>query len=184
MLSWKQYNFIDGNDIYFVIADNYYHRNQNSVARPSFSDPHYGAPPRLSNASVFMGSQKGQSYYSGPEPSGGKSCFGYEEMMSITNGFSHENLLGEGGFGCVYKGILPDGKQVAVKQLKAGGGQGEREFRAEVEIISRVHHRHLVSLVGYSIAETQRLLVYEFVPNKTLEYHLHGNIVNSAFCFN
>ncbi|PKI42686.1 hypothetical protein CRG98_036968 [Punica granatum] len=71
-------------------------------------------------------------------------------------------------------GQLPNGRVVAVKQLKAGSGQGEREFRAEVEIISRVHHRHLVSLVGYCISEQQRLLIYEFVPNKTLEHHLHG----------
>lgn len=159
-----------------VKSDNYYHTNENPVGCPSFSDTHYGAPPRLSNASVFMyGSQRGQGYYSGPDPSGSKSCFSYEELMGITNGFSSENIIGEGGFGCVYKGTLPDGKCVAVKQLKAGSGQGEREFRAEVEIISRVHHRHLVSLVGYSISETQRLLVYEFVPNKTLEHHLHGN---------
>lgn len=94
--------------------------------------------------------------------------------MVTTNGFSQGNLIGEGGFGCVYKGLLPDGRQVAVKQLKAGSGQGEREFRAEVEIISRVHHRHLVSLVGYCLAENHRLLVYEFVPNNTLEHHLHG----------
>ncbi|KAK4393408.1 Proline-rich receptor-like protein kinase PERK8 [Sesamum angolense] len=81
---------------------------------------------------------------------------------------------GEGGFGCVYKGVLVDGREVAVKQLKDGGGQGEREFRAEVEIISRIHHRHLVSLVGYCISEKQRLLVYDYVPNNTLHYHLHG----------
>lgn len=107
----------------------------------------------------------------GPNPN-----FSYEELMEITNGFSSQNVLGEGGFGCVYKGLLPDGKEVAVKQLKAGSGQGEREFKAEVEIISRVHHRHLVSLVGYCISEHQRLLVYEYVPNKTLEHHLHGKV--------
>ncbi|KAK1302229.1 Proline-rich receptor-like protein kinase PERK8 [Acorus calamus] len=84
------------------------------------------------------------------------------------------NLLGEGGFGPVYKGVLSDGREVAVKQLKAGSGQGEREFAAEVEIISRVHHRHLVSLVGYCIYEDHRLLVYDFVPNNTLHCHLHG----------
>lgn len=104
----------------------------------------------------------------------GKSVFSYEELMEITNGFSRQNIIGEGGFGCVYKGHLPDGRIVAVKQLKTGSGQGDREFRAEVEIISRVHHRHLVSLVGYCISEQQRLLIYEFVPNKTLEHHLHG----------
>ena len=63
---------------------------------------------------------------------------------------------------------------MAVKQLKVGSRQGEQEFCAEVEIISRVHHRHLVSLVGYCIADSQRLLVYDYVPNGTLEYHLHG----------
>lgn len=75
------------------------------------------------------------------------------------------------------KGVLPNGKEVAVKSLKAGSGQGEREFQAEVEIISRVHHRYLVSLVGYCISDTQRMLVYEYVPNKTLEFHLHGAFV-------
>ncbi|PAN50732.1 hypothetical protein PAHAL_9G542000 [Panicum hallii] len=105
-----------------------------------------------------------------------KSSFSYDELASATGGFASGNVLGQGGFGYVYKGVLPgSGKEVAVKQLKAGSGQGEREFQAEVEIISRVHHRHLVSLVGYCIAgSSQRLLVYEFVPNKTLEYHLHG----------
>ncbi|EFJ10692.1 hypothetical protein SELMODRAFT_159261, partial [Selaginella moellendorffii] len=102
------------------------------------------------------------------------SFFSYEDLAQATNGFSRANMLGEGGFGCVYKGILPGGQEVAVKQLKIGGGQGEREFRAEVEIITRIHHRHLVTLVGYCISETQRLLVYEFVPNGTLEHHLHG----------
>ncbi|XP_077253698.1 proline-rich receptor-like protein kinase PERK8 [Tasmannia lanceolata] len=103
-----------------------------------------------------------------------RSWFTYEELSQITNGFSEDNLLGEGGFGRVYKGCLSDGREVAVKQLKVGGGQGEREFRAEVEIIGRIHHRHLVSLVGYCISEHQRLLVYEYVPNNTLFYHLHG----------
>ncbi|KAJ0043669.1 hypothetical protein Pint_18842 [Pistacia integerrima] len=103
-----------------------------------------------------------------------KSWFTYEELAQATNEFAAHNVLGEGGFGCVYKGVLTDGRDVAVKQLKIGGGQGEREFKAEVEIISRVHHRHLVSLVGYCISEHQRLLVYEYVPNNTLYYHLHA----------
>jgi serine/threonine protein kinase len=103
--------------------------------------------------------------------------FTYEEMHNITNGFSPQNLLGEGGFGSVYKGCLPEGREVAIKKLKDGSGQGEREFQAEVEIISRVHHRHLVSLVGYCISGDQRLLVYDFVPNDTLHYHLHGIVL-------
>uniref|UniRef100_A0A803LDS7 non-specific serine/threonine protein kinase n=1 Tax=Chenopodium quinoa TaxID=63459 RepID=A0A803LDS7_CHEQI len=103
-----------------------------------------------------------------------KSTFTYDELAAATNGFSKERLLGQGGFGYVHKGLLPNGKEIAVKSLKSGSGQGEREFQAEVEIISRVHHRHLVSLVGYCIAGGQRMLVYEFVPNNTLEFHLHG----------
>ncbi|XP_042467496.1 proline-rich receptor-like protein kinase PERK15 [Zingiber officinale] len=102
------------------------------------------------------------------------STFTYEELVAATSGFSPSNLLGQGGFGYVYKGVLPNGKEIAVKQLKSGSGQGEREFHAEVDIIGRVHHRHLVSLIGYCISGAQRMLVYEFVPNKTLEYHLHG----------
>ncbi|KAG6663294.1 hypothetical protein CIPAW_02G016300 [Carya illinoinensis] len=104
-----------------------------------------------------------------------KSTFSFEELAAATSGFSQANLLGQGGFGYVHKGVFPNGQEVAVKSLKSGSGQGEREFQAEVEIISRVHHRHLVSLVGYCIADGQRMLVYEFVSNKTLEYHLHGN---------
>lgn len=149
----------------------------------------WGAPPvppqAANTSSEFSSGYSGQHHVQMGPPSpnvggmgGGlgfsKSQFTYEELAAATGGFSQVNLLGQGGFGYVHKGILPDGKQVAVKSLKSGSGQGEREFQAEVEIISRVHHRHLVSLVGYCIAEGQRMLVYEFVPNKTLEFHLHG----------
>ncbi|KAK4261316.1 hypothetical protein QN277_004330 [Acacia crassicarpa] len=108
------------------------------------------------------------------QPMSGQIAFSYESIVEITNGFSSQNIIGEGGFGCVYKGWLADGRVVAVKKLKAGSGQGDREFRAEVEIISRVHHRHLVSLVGYCISEHQKILMYEFVPNGTLNHHLHA----------
>lgn len=135
--------------------------NSDSVfVRPQNLMPLDGSSPR----SNFMCSSDSNS----------KSWFTYEELSNATQGFSAQKLLGEGGFGSVYKGLLADGREVAVKQLKIGGGQGEREFRAEVEIISRVHHRHLVSLVGYCISDHQRLLVYEYVPNNTLHYHLHG----------
>ncbi|KAL3730697.1 hypothetical protein ACJRO7_027690 [Eucalyptus globulus] len=103
-----------------------------------------------------------------------KSTFTYNELAMATNGFAFDTIIGQGGFGYVHKGVLPSGQEVAVKCLKAGSGQGDREFQAEVEIISRVHHRHLVSLIGYCIAGSQRMLVYEFMPNKTLEYHLHA----------
>ncbi|CAL4936236.1 unnamed protein product [Urochloa decumbens] len=104
----------------------------------------------------------------------GRGTFTYEQLAAATGNFSAANLVGQGGFGYVHRGVLPGGRAVAVKQLKPGSGQGEREFQAEVDIISRVHHRHLVSLVGYCIAGARRVLVYEFVPNRTLEFHLHG----------
>nr|KYP66745.1 BRASSINOSTEROID INSENSITIVE 1-associated receptor kinase 1 [Cajanus cajan] len=137
-------------------------------------------PPPMMMNSADMSS----NYSTGPTPlpppsptlalglKGG--TFSYEELAAATNGFADVNLIGQGGFGYVHKGVLPNGKEVAVKSLKSGSGQGEREFQAEIDIISRVHHRHLVSLVGYCISGGQRMLVYEFIPNNTLEYHLHG----------
>ncbi|CAN6830776.1 unnamed protein product [Brassica oleracea] len=125
-----------------------------------------------------MRSHSGNDYMYSSSDSGmvsnQRSWFSYDELAQVTNGFSQKNLLGEGGFGCVYKGVLADGREIAVKQLKIGGSQGEREFKAEVEIISRVHHRHLVTLVGYCISEQHRLLVYDYVPNNTLHFHLHA----------
>ncbi|KAF8012795.1 hypothetical protein BT93_I0831 [Corymbia citriodora subsp. variegata] len=136
-----------------------------------FLKPH--SPPIMP-----VGSASGSNFMYSPSEQGGinnsKSWFTYDELAHATDNFSVHNLLGEGGFGRVYKGVLVDGREIAVKQLKIGSGQGEREFRAEVEIISRVHHRHLVSLVGYCISEHDRLLVYDYVPNDTLHFHLHG----------
>ncbi|KAK4437775.1 Proline-rich receptor-like protein kinase PERK7 [Sesamum alatum] len=133
--------------------------SSSELSSAGFSGPHQAAlpPPHPAVALGFN-----------------QSSFTYEGLAAATCGFSQANLLGQGGFGYVHKGVLPNGKEIAVKSLKMNSGQGEREFQAEVDIISRVHHRHLVSLVGYCIAGSQRLLVYEFVPNGTLEYHLHG----------
>ncbi|CAN8238888.1 unnamed protein product [Cochlearia groenlandica] len=118
-----------------------------------------------------------QTYFSQSQNSGGlgnsTALFSYEDIAKATNGFSQDNLLGEGGFGCVYKGMLPDGRVVAVKQLKIGGGQGDREFKAEVETLSRIHHRHLVSIVGHCISGDRRLLIYDYVSNNDLYFHLH-----------
>lgn len=103
------------------------------------------------------------------------SNFTYRYLATATDNFSSARLLGRGGFGCVHKGVLPTGDAVAVKQLKVGSTQGDREFGAEVEAIRRVHHRHLVSVLGYSVHGKERLLVYEFVSNGTVELHLHGS---------
>ncbi|KAL8136981.1 hypothetical protein V2J09_002982 [Rumex salicifolius] len=140
---------------------------QSSRPPPSQNRP----PPPFINSG---GGSASSNSASGMEFGFSKNAFTYDELERATQGFADGNLLGQGGFGYVHKGILPNGKEVAVKSLKEGSIQGDREFQAEVEIISRVHHKHLVSLVGYCISGSQRILVYEFVTNKTLEFHLHG----------
>ncbi|KAM1166509.1 hypothetical protein ACFX1T_025706 [Malus domestica] len=100
----------------------------------------------------------------------------YEELKHATNNFEPASILGEGGFGKVFKGVLSDGTAVAIKRLTNGGQQGDKEFLVEVEMLSRLHHRNLVKLVGYysSRDSSQNLLCYELVPNGSLEAWLHG----------
>lgn len=92
--------------------------------------------------------------------------FSYEELQNATNNFSIK--LGQGGFGSVYQGVLPDGSRLAVKKLE-GIGQGKKEFRAEVSIIGSIHHLHLVRLRGFCVEGTHRLLAYEYMANGSLE---------------
>ncbi|XP_023520416.1 probable serine/threonine-protein kinase PBL23 [Cucurbita pepo subsp. pepo] len=99
--------------------------------------------------------------------------FSFGELSTATNNFSQDNLLGEGGFGRVYKGILEGTNQVtAVKQLDRNGFQGNREFLVEVLMLSLLHHPNLVNLVGYCADGDQRILVYECMANGSLEDHL------------
>lgn len=101
--------------------------------------------------------------------------FSYVEVKRATNHFRPENVIGEGGFGRVFSGILDDGMRVAVKMLtRADDQQGGREFVAEVEMLSRLHHRNLVKLIGICTEEHTRCLIYELVPNGSVESHLHG----------
>uniref|UniRef100_A0A7N0T895 Protein kinase domain-containing protein n=1 Tax=Kalanchoe fedtschenkoi TaxID=63787 RepID=A0A7N0T895_KALFE len=100
-------------------------------------------------------------------------AFNFRELATATNNFRQECLLGEGGFGRVYKGtIKKSGQVVAVKQLDRNGLQGNKEFLAEIANLSVLHHPNLVNLVGYCADGDQRLLVYEFIAGGTLEQHL------------
>ncbi|KNA11012.1 hypothetical protein SOVF_139120 [Spinacia oleracea] len=197
----KKRNDSYGAEGYYVPRDGFYQGsaqsgqqgNPQSTEHYSMSKPSpvtLTAVPSRSNSSTAQPLSTGSGGFwsnsSGPESSippsshgivlgsASTTSFTFEELSVATNGFSNNNILGQGGFGYVHKGILPNGKVVAVKSLKADSGQGEREFQAEVETISRVHHKHLVSLVGYCVTGPQKLLVYEFLPNKTMEFHLHG----------
>jgi serine/threonine protein kinase len=104
--------------------------------------------------------------------------FSYEELSEATNGFAPSAFLGEGGFGKVYRGVLKDGTEVAIKKLTTGGHQGDREFLVEVEMLSRLHHRHLVKLLGYFCSREPlvQLLCYELIPNGSVESWLHGSL--------
>ncbi|XP_031122972.1 probable serine/threonine-protein kinase PBL21 [Ipomoea triloba] len=100
--------------------------------------------------------------------------FTFKELAIATQNFKESNLLGEGGFGSVYKGVLDSQLVVAVKQLDQEGLQGNQEFIVEVLMLSLLHHKNLVNLIGYCTHGDQRLLVYAYMPNGSLENHLFG----------
>ncbi|XP_020098593.1 probable receptor-like protein kinase At2g42960 [Ananas comosus] len=100
--------------------------------------------------------------------------FTLRDLEYATNRFSKENVLGEGGYGVVYRGRLINGTEVAVKKILNNLGQAEKEFRVEVEAIGHVRHKNLVRLLGYCVEGVNRMLVYEYVNNGNLEQWLHG----------
>ncbi|XP_074333125.1 G-type lectin S-receptor-like serine/threonine-protein kinase At4g27290 isoform X2 [Apium graveolens] len=95
--------------------------------------------------------------------------FDFKTLAKATNGFSTIFKLGEGGFGSVYKGVLDEGKEIAVKRLSKDSRQGLKEFKNEVSCIAQLQHRNLVKLLGCSMQEGERMLVYEYMPNKSLD---------------
>lgn len=105
---------------------------------------------------------------------GSAKTFTLNDIERATKGFDASRIIGEGGFGVVYRGTLDDGREVAVKVLKRDDQRGGREFLAEVEMLSRLHHRNLVKLIGICIEGHNRCLVYELIPNGSVESHLHG----------
>ncbi|CAF2130845.1 BnaA03g45760D [Brassica napus] len=109
----------------------------------------------------------------------GSLQFDFKVIEAATDNFSICNKLGEGGFGKVYKGTLPNGLRVAVKRLSKTSGQGEKEFKNEVVLLAKLQHRNLVKLLGYCFEREEKILVYEFVPNKSLDYFLFDSRMQS-----
>ncbi|EAZ05444.1 hypothetical protein OsI_27658 [Oryza sativa Indica Group] len=101
----------------------------------------------------------------------------YHELVEATKSFAAEEKLGQGGFGAVYRGYLREqGLAVAIKRFaKDSSKQGKKEYRSEIKVISRLRHRNLVQLIGWCHGRDELLLVYELVPNRSLDIHLHGN---------
>ncbi|XVF27804.1 hypothetical protein REPUB_Repub14bG0140300 [Reevesia pubescens] len=98
--------------------------------------------------------------------------FDFSTIEAATNKFSIDNKLGEGGFGPVFKGILPNGQEIAVKRLSVRSSQGAEEYKNEVALVAKLQHRNLVRLLGFCLEGEEKLLVYEFVPNKSLDLFL------------
>lgn len=101
--------------------------------------------------------------------------YAFKELRAATNNFNSKNILGEGGYGIVYKGFLRDGAIVAVKRLKDYNAVGgEVQFQTEVEVISLAVHRNLLRLIGFCTTENERLLVYPYMPNGSVASQLRG----------
>ncbi|KAL7608345.1 probable serine/threonine-protein kinase At1g01540 [Lactuca sativa] len=114
----------------------------------------------------------------GPEVShlGWGHWYTLRELESATDGFAAENVIGQGGYGIVYHGVLADKSQIAIKNLLNNRGQAEKEFEVEVEAIGRVRHKNLLRLLGYCAEGAHRILVYEYVNNGNLEQWIHGDV--------
>ncbi|ESQ53673.1 hypothetical protein EUTSA_v10025223mg [Eutrema salsugineum] len=102
--------------------------------------------------------------------------YSLKDLEIATRGFSDENVIGEGGYGIVYRADFHDGSVAAVKNLLNNKGQAEKEFKVEVEAIGKVRHKNLVGLMGYCADSAQRMLVYEYIDNGNLEQWLHGEV--------
>ncbi|KAG2712657.1 hypothetical protein I3760_04G136300 [Carya illinoinensis] len=98
--------------------------------------------------------------------------FDFDVIKAATCDFSNANKVGKGGFGPVYEGKLPNGQEIAVKRLSKNSGQGNLEFKNEVVLVAKLQHRNLVRLLGFCLEGNERLLVYEFVPNRSLDHHI------------
>lgn len=103
--------------------------------------------------------------------------FPWRELQKATNDFNESNVIGQGAFAKVYKGVLNDNTEIAVKRLNASPETGETSFLQEVEMISVAVHRNLLHLLGFCITPSERLLVYPYMPNKSVAYRLRGKYV-------
>ncbi|GAB2298801.1 hypothetical protein Dimus_032879 [Dionaea muscipula] len=106
--------------------------------------------------------------------------FDFGTIRAATGNFSEAHKLGQGGFGAVYKGRLANGQDIAVKRLGRNSGQGEMEFKNEVLLVAKLQHRNLVRLLGFCLEAEERLLIYEFMPNASLDHFLFDEMKRAA----
>ncbi|XP_057961215.1 probable serine/threonine-protein kinase PBL7 [Malania oleifera] len=133
------------------------------------STTNFGSSPDVKSGCLYSGN-------SGCVPTikfRGVQVLTYKELVVATNKFSEANVIANGGFGVVYRGILRDGTLAAIKVLHREGKQAERAFRMEVDLLSHLHSPYLVEFLGYCADQHHRLLIFEFMPNGNLQKHLH-----------
>ncbi|KAJ8423353.1 hypothetical protein Cgig2_026113 [Carnegiea gigantea] len=149
-------------------------RNSTNIDDSSKFDSHttinFTGSPEVKNGCIAGGSSRrtSQCRFRGVQ------VFTYKEREMATNNFSEANVVGHGAYGVVYRGVLSDGTVAAIKMVLRDGKQGERAFRIEVDLLSRLNSPCLVELLGYFADQDHRLLIFEFIPNGSLQQHLHS----------
>ncbi|KAK8358620.1 hypothetical protein V6Z11_A04G034400 [Gossypium hirsutum] len=133
------------------------HGNSQTMTKMSMASKRSGTASCISSASLSFG-----------------RFFTFQEMLDATNKFDKSLLLGVGGFGRVYRGMLEDGTNYAVKRGNSRSEQGLAEFMTEIEMVSKIRHRHIISLIGYCDERSEMILVYEYMANGPLRSHLYG----------
>ncbi|XP_030475101.2 probable serine/threonine-protein kinase PBL7 [Syzygium oleosum] len=151
-----------------LVAFSYYCYIRNKVSK------------RLKKARGFNDVEKGGFGDLQVASENGLQVFSFKQLHSATGGFSKSNVIGHGSFGLVYRGVLSDGRKVAIKFMDQTGKQGEEEFKVEVELLSRLHSPYLLALLGYCSDHNHKLLVYDFMANGGLQEHLYPLSSSSA----
>ncbi|KAL5715941.1 non-specific serine/threonine protein kinase [Ranunculus cassubicifolius] len=131
------------------------------------------AARRIKSTSMIKSHRDGLREYIGKHDPSELKIYDFECILTATDNFNITNKLGQGGFGPVYKGMLPDGKEVAVKRLSSSSKQGVNEFKNEMLLISNLQHKNLVRMMGCCVKEDEKLLIYEFMHNKSLDNFLY-----------
>lgn len=133
----------------------------------------------MTNLTHFEGSPSVEDCDDGARRNRDVPLFDLSTVASATNNFSFLNKLGQGGFGSVYKGVMDNGTEIAIKRLSKHSGQGVEEFKNEVQLIAKLQHRNLVRILSCCVEEDEKMLIYEYLPNKSLDAFLFDNTKSS-----